>query len=75
MVVSSNGRRVFVRTPSGIRMSDIRQSGQEVGALGNDTDADRDVLSAQFVRGPQIGSLTLRSDGAFKHCVLSKIRG
>lgn len=75
MIVSSNGQYVFVRTPSGIRMIDIRQSGQYVGVLGNDADVDRDVLSVQLVQGPQAGSLTLRSDGTFTYTAEASFAG
>ena len=37
------------------------------GILGNDTDADGDVLKALLISGPSHGSLQLKSDGSFTY--------
>jgi len=37
------------------------------GVLGNDTDADGDILHARLVQGPVFGALTLNEDGSFTY--------
>jgi len=37
------------------------------GVLGNDADADGDLISAILVNGPQNGALTLNADGSFTY--------
>jgi VCBS repeat-containing protein len=48
------------------RQATILNSGQ-ASVLANDTDAERDRLTAELTRAPTRGTLTLRSDGTFTY--------
>ncbi|MCG3159248.1 MAG: hypothetical protein JMDDDDMK_00234 [Acidobacteria bacterium] len=45
------------------------------GALGNDTDADGDTLTASLVSGPTKGTLTLNSNGSFTYTPSANANG
>ncbi len=45
------------------------------GVLGNDTDADGDVLAAALVSGPTNGSLTLNANGSFTYTPNANVFG
>ncbi len=45
------------------------------GVLGNDTDADGDLLTATLVSGPSHGALTLNSNGSFTYVPIANFSG
>lgn len=45
------------------------------GVLGNDSDPDRDAISAYLVEGPRNGALTLNADGSFTYAPNANFEG
>lgn len=76
-----NGDVVPNHAPNAVNDLYTQPSGQSLvvdaarGVLNNDTDADRDPLSATLVRAPSWGTLDFNADGSFRYTPIPGYRG